>query len=139
VPVERGVCSDVIIRAYRNAGIDLQRLVHEDMAQAFRSYPRQWGLSHPDPNIDHRRVLNLATFFTRHGEVLPISADARNYLPGDIVTWRLPDGHPHVGLVSDRVAGGAKLVVHNIGFGAQLEDILFKFPVTGHYRYPRQQ
>lgn len=135
VPMERGVCTDVIIRAYRSIGVDLQLLVHEDMRKAFSSYPRNWGLSRPDPNIDHRRVQNLAVFFTRHGQALPISNEAKDYQPGDIVTWRLADGHPHIGLVSDRSANGRPLLVHNIGAGAQLEDVLFDFKITGHYRY----
>jgi uncharacterized protein len=135
VPIYRGVCSDVVVRAYRNAGVDLQLLVHRDMEQAFNDYPRMWGLSHPDANIDHRRVPNLAVFFARHGQSLAVSADARDYLPGDIVTWRLPDGHPHIGLVSDRIRGGKPLMIHNIGWGAQTEDVLFEYTITGHYRY----
>ena len=102
VPMVRGVCTDVIIRAYRSVGIDLQLLVNQDMRKAFSAYPRNWGLSRPDPNIDHRRVPNLAVFFTRHGQVLPISTDAKAYRPGDLVTWRLPGGLAHIGLVSDR-------------------------------------
>ncbi|HYB09785.1 MAG TPA: DUF1287 domain-containing protein [Alphaproteobacteria bacterium] len=135
VPIYRGVCSDVIVRAYRNAGVDLQLLVHRDMEQSFDAYPRIWGLSHPDANIDHRRVPNLAVFFARHGQSLPISADLRDYRPGDIVTWRLPGGQPHIGLVSDRVHNGKPLMVHNIGWGAQVEDVLFDYTITGHYRY----
>jgi uncharacterized protein YijF (DUF1287 family) len=135
VPLDRGVCTDVIVRAYRSVGIDLQLLVNQDMRQAFRSYPRLWGLSRPDSNIDHRRVQNLAVFFTRHGQVLPISTDARSYLPGDIVTWRLPAGQPHIGLVSDRDQDGHPLIVHNIGGGAKMEDILFAFQIIGHYRF----
>jgi uncharacterized protein len=102
VPMVRGVCTDVIIRAYRSVGVDLQLLVNQDMLKAFSAYPRNWGLSRPDPNIDHRRVPNLAVFFTRHGQVLPISTDAKAYRAGDIVTWRLPGGLAHIGLVSDR-------------------------------------
>jgi uncharacterized protein YijF (DUF1287 family) len=135
VPIDRGVCTDVIIRAYRSVGIDLQPLVNQDMRKAFSAYPRNWGLSNPDPNIDHRRVQNLAVFFARHGQTLPISTEAKNYRPGDIVTWRLPDGHPHIGLVSDRSADGRPLLVHNIGAGAKVEDVLFAFTITGHYRY----
>jgi uncharacterized protein YijF (DUF1287 family) len=93
------------------------------------------GLSRPDPNIDHRRVENLAVFFARHGQTLPVSKEAADYQPGDLVTWRLPDGHPHIGLVSDRSANGRPLLVHNIGAGAKVEDVLFAFTVTGHYRY----
>jgi len=137
VPPERGVCTDVVVRAYRNAGIDLQVLVHEDMRRAFGAYPQVWGARRPDRNIDHRRVPNLATFFARHGETLPVSRDAADYRPGEIVTWRLPSGLPHVGLVSARFAGGRPLVVHNIGAGTVYEDVLFAWPVTGRYRYPR--
>jgi uncharacterized protein len=135
VPIDRGVCTDVIIRAYRSIGVDLQLLVNQDMRKAFPAYPRKWGLSRPDPNIDHRRVDNLAVFFVRQGRSLPISKDASDYRPGDIVTWRLPDGRPHIGLVSDRSADGRPLLVHNIGAGAKVEDILFVFTITGHYRY----
>jgi len=136
VPIERGVCTDVIVRAYRGIGVDLQLLVHEDMRAAFAAYPKLWGLSRPDANIDHRRVPNLAVFLARHGKALPVSKDARDYKPGDIVTWRLPGGLAHIGLVSDKQSGAGKpLVIHNIGSGAQLEDILFEYEVTGHYRY----
>jgi uncharacterized protein len=135
VPAVRGVCTDVIIRAYRSVGVDLQLLVNQDMRKAFSAYPRNWGLSRPDPNIDHRRVQNLAVFFARHGQTLPVSMEAKNYRPGDIVIWRLPDGHPHIGLVSDRSADGRPLLVHNIGAGAKVEDVLFAFTITGHYRY----
>jgi uncharacterized protein len=135
VPAERGVCTDVIIRAYRSIGVDLQLLVNQDMRKAFPAYPRKWSLSRPDPNIDHRRVENLAVFFARHGQTLPVSNEAADYRPGDLVTWRLPDGHPHIGLVSDRSANGRPLLVHNIGAGAKVEDILFAFTITGHYRY----
>ena len=136
VPLDRGVCSDVIIRAYRSAGIDLQGLVNEDMRQSFASYPHLWGLSRPDPNIDHRRVPNLAVFFARHGAALPITLEPRDYRAGDVVAWRLPAGEPHIGLVVDRSENGRPLVVHNIGEGTRLEDVLFAFAITGHYRYP---
>jgi uncharacterized protein YijF (DUF1287 family) len=136
VPIERGVCTDVIVRAYRGGlGVDLQLLVNQDMRKAFGAYPRNWGLSHPDPNIDHRRVPNLGVFFTRHGQVLPVTKEGRDYKPGDIVTWKLPDGRPHIGFVSDRQDGETPLVIHNIGFGAQVEDVLFAFTITGHYRF----
>lgn len=135
VPIERGVCTDVIVRAYRHAGIDLQVLVNRDMSRAFGSYPGRWGLAEPDPNIDHRRVGNLATFFKRHGRTLPVSARSEDYSPGDIVTWRLPSGSPHIGLVADREGGGTPLVVHNIGAGVKVEDVLFSYEITGHYRY----
>jgi uncharacterized protein len=135
VPLERGVCTDVIVRAYRGIGVDLQALVNRDMRAAFGAYPKLWGLSRPDPNIDHRRVQNLEAFFKRHGKELPVTKEPSGYRPGDIVTWRLPDGRPHIGLVSDRQSGGKPLIVHNIGQGAQIEDTLFEFTIAGHYRY----
>ena len=137
VPADRGVCTDVVIRAYRAVGIDLQRLVHEDMEADFAAYPHLWGLSEPDANIDHRRVPNLKTFFARHGTNLPISPAAKDYAPGDLVTWMLPGNLPHIGIVTDRLSqdGEHPLVVHNIGAGPKLEDVLFAFPITGHYRY----
>ncbi|MEE4219217.1 MAG: DUF1287 domain-containing protein [Xanthomonadales bacterium] len=139
VPADVGVCTDVVIRAYRATGTDLQQLVHEDMSENFERYPskRIWGLQEPDSNIDHRRVPNLQVFFKRHGTDLPVSDRADAFLPGDIVTWTLPGNLPHIGIVSDRVdpASGRRMVVHNIGAGPVLEDMLFKYPVTGHYRY----
>lgn len=135
VPLVRGVCSDVVVRAYRAIGVDLQRLVNEDMRRNFAAYPHLWGLAHADANIDHRRVPNLAVFFARHGGKLPVSGAAHDYRAGDIVTWRLPGGLAHIGLVADRSVDGRPLVVHNIGAGAQLEDVLFAFEITGHYRY----
>jgi len=139
VPRETGVCTDVIIRAYRAAGWDLQKLVHVDMRANFSKYPKNWGLRRPDPNIDHRRVPNLATFFTRHGGKLPVTRRGADYKPGDVVTWRLSSGVPHIGLVSDvRVRNTDRyLVVHNIGAGAQIEDVLFAYDLTGHYRWPQ--
>ncbi|HUP62978.1 MAG TPA: DUF1287 domain-containing protein [Thermoanaerobaculia bacterium] len=130
VPIERGVCTDVVIRAFRRAGVDLQVLVHEDMKRNFSKYPRNWGLRAPDRNIDHRRVPNLATFFKRKG--LAVRGD---YKPGDIVTWRLASGVPHIGIVSDVRAGNRYLMLHNIGAGAQIEDVLYAYEVTGHYRW----
>lgn len=135
VPIERGVCSDVIVRAYRHAGLDLQLLVNKDMSGNFRAYPQLWGLTRPDRNIDHRRVPNLAAFFTRHGQSLPVSTRAADYRAGDIVTWRLASGVPHIGLIVDRREGGRPLVVHNIGAGTRVEDVLFAYTITGHYRY----
>ena len=135
VPIDRGVCTDVIVRAYRHAGIDLQLLVHRDMSRAFGAYPGLWGLSRPDPSIDHRRVPNLATFFRRHGQSLPVSSRREDYRPGDLVTWRLSSGVPHIGLVSDRFLNDRPLVIHNIGAGVQVEDALFSYRITGHYRY----
>jgi uncharacterized protein YijF (DUF1287 family) len=137
VPREVGVCTDVIIRAYRSTGVDLQKLVHEDMKAHFDAYPKKWGLRRPDTNIDHRRVPNLATFFTRRGGKLPVTRRGADYKPGDIVTWDLGGGVPHIGLVSDVPVRGTDryLVVHNIGRGAQVEDMLFTYAVTGHYRF----
>jgi len=136
VPLNRGVCTDVLIRAYRKLGIDLQRLVHEDMMKAWTSYPNPWRMKSPDRSIDHRRVPNLATFFGRHGTALPLSGDAAFFQPGDIVTWQLPSGLPHIGLVSKgRSEQQVPLIIHNIGQGTRIEDILFQFKITGHYRY----
>lgn len=136
VPQETGVCTDVVVRAYRALGIDLQQRVHEDMRRAFDAYPKLWGLKAPDTNIDHRRVPNLAAFFARHGQTLAASQDdASDYLPGDVVTWRLPSGVPHIGIVSSRRVDGRPTVVHNIGLGTRDDDALFAFVVTGHYRY----
>ncbi len=136
VPIDRGVCTDVLIRAFRTLDIDLQVLVHEDMDASFNSYPNQWGLSRPDPNIDHRRVPNLATFFRRRGKTVAITLRGADYLPGDIVTWKLSNGRPHIGIVSRIRAESSDRfqIVHNIGVGARLEDALFDFEITGHYR-----
>ncbi len=132
-----GVCTDLVIRAYRQLGIDLQQLVHEDMQASFDSYPSRWGLSQPDANIDHRRVPNLATFFTRHGQQRPASKDPSDYQAGDIVTWTLQGRLPHIGILSNRYAPGTQhpLVIHNVGAGPKEEDRLFAYPITGHYRY----
>jgi len=137
VPADVGVCTDVLIRAYRTAGVDLQRRVHEDMTRAFSAYPRTWGLSSPDPNIDHRRVPNLQTYFRRRGVALPVTRAMGDYVPGDVVTWMLPGNLPHIGLVTDRRSadGERPLMVHNIGRGPELEDMILGFPITGHYRY----
>ena len=138
VAANKGVCTDVIIRAYRQTGIDLQVLVHEDMRSEFAAYPDHWGLSRPDSNIDHRRVPNLEVFFTRHGQALPPSTDANDYLPGDVVSWRLSgSGRPHIGVISDEMApSGNPKVIHNIGWGPQHDDMLFDHPIQGHFRYP---
>jgi len=137
VPAHIGVCTDLVVRAYRAVGVDLQVRVHEDMTAAFAAYPRAWGLSHPDSNIDHRRVPNLQTYFRRRGAARPISTDASDYAAGDLVTWMLPGNVPHIGLVTDqRSADGQRpMMAHNIGRGPEIEDMLFAFPVTGHYRY----
>lgn len=141
VPAHLGVCSDVVIRAYRALGIDLQARVHEDMAADFSAYPAHWGLSKPDPNIDHRRVPNLRAYFARHGESLPVSRKASDYRPGDIVTWNLKGAVggnlPHIGIVTGKRAAdtGNPLIVHNIGRGPRLDDMVLAYPITGHYRY----
>lgn len=136
IPMDRGVCTDVVIRAYRKLDVDLQALVHQDMLKAFAQYPHSWGSKSPDSNIDHRRVPNLAKFFTRHGQTLLASKESKDYFAGDIVTWRLSSGVPHIGLVSDEVSkSGVPLVIHNIGGGTIIEDRLFDFTITGHYRY----
>jgi len=135
---ERGVCTDVIVRAYRDAfGIDLQELVHEDMLASFKSYPAVWGLKAPDASIDHRRVLNLKVFFKRKGRELPISRTPVDYAPGDLVTQELPGGLPHIVIISNvRSPDGARpLVIHNIGQGTRIEDTLFVYRITGRYRY----
>jgi len=137
VPADVGVCTDLVVRAYRAVGVDLQQRVHEDMSRAFRAYPQQWGLPGPDANIDHRRVPNLQAYFRRRGTEIAIGRDARDYRTGDLVTWMLPGNLPHIGLVTgQRTADGQRpLVVHNIGRGPEVEDMLFAFPITGHYRY----
>jgi uncharacterized protein len=139
VPSDRGVCTDVVIRAYRKVGIDLQLEVHEDMESNFRLYPKNWGLSHTDKNIDHRRVPNLMTFFERKGETLAISVKSSDYFPGDIVCWDLGGGITHIGLVVNRKNkdNSRYLIVHNIGGGQVLADCLFEFRIIGHYRYCR--
>ena len=138
VAPERGVCTDVIVRAYRSTlGLDLQKLVHEDMRGNFAAYPRNWGLKLPDRNIDHRRVPNLQTFFARQGAKLPVTETARDYRPGDVVSQILPGNLAHIALVSQFASADGKrpLCIHNIGAGARLEDILFTYKVTGHYRF----
>ncbi|MFT4906230.1 MAG: hypothetical protein ACI978_000290 [Oleispira sp.] len=139
VPVNIGVCTDVIVRTYRAIGTDLQQLVHEDMVANFEAYPskRIWGLSRTDKNIDHRRVPNLQAFLSRHGEVLAVSNDASDYKAGNIVTWMLPGNLPHIGLITNKISAltGNPMVVHNIGAGPKLDDVLFSYSITGHYRY----
>lgn len=136
VPLERGVCTDVVIRALRNAhGFDLQQRVHEDMRRHFSRYPPLWGLKNPDSNIDHRRVPNLQTFFARKGWSLPVTTNSDDYLPGDLVTSLIPPNQPHIMIVSDKKSlFGRPLVIHNIGAGAQEEDALFSYKLTGHFR-----
>lgn len=140
VASDKGVCTDVVIRAYRKLGIDLQEEVHKDMKTHFSAYPskRIWGLTSTDRNIDHRRVPNLQTFFTRNGKSLPITSKASDYLPGDIVTWNLGKGLVHIGIVIDRKSKhNIPLIVHNIGQGQIAENILFSYKITGHYRYEK--
>jgi uncharacterized protein YijF (DUF1287 family) len=135
VPIERGVCTDVVVRAYRALGFDLQRAVHEDMTRAWPEYPKLWGLERPDRNIDHRRVPNLAAYLRRRGAELRLTDDPAAFRPGDLVTWRLPSGVPHIGIVSDRRIGERPLILHNIGAGAREEDVLFTFERTAHFRF----
>jgi uncharacterized protein len=139
VPASTGVCTDEVIRAYRALGIDLQKEVHEDIEANFWSYPNhlRWMQIHADSNIDHRRVPNLMVFFSRKGESLAISAQGHDYNPGDLVTWDLGGGVPHIGVVVDRKSSvsGRYMIVHNIGQGPKLEDVLFSWKITGHYRY----
>jgi uncharacterized protein YijF (DUF1287 family) len=139
VPADTGVCSDEIIRAYRAVGVDLQKEVHEDMVKNWPDYPpkAKWRQAHPDPSIDHRRVPNLMVFFSRKGESLPISSRAEDYSPGDIVTWDLGGDVPHIGMLVNVKSkeSGRLLVVHNIGQGPKMEDVLFSWKVTEHYRY----
>jgi len=139
VPADTGVCTDEIIRIYRAVGIDLQKEVHEDMVRNFSMYPnhRRWLLAHTDTNIDHRRVPNLMKFFSRQGDSLEISSRAADYAPGDLVTWDLGRNVPHIGMVVDRKSAesGRYLIVHNIGRSPQMEDVLFQWKITGHYRY----
>jgi uncharacterized protein YijF (DUF1287 family) len=139
VPADTGVCSDEVIRAYRAVGVDLQKEVHEDMVKHWAEYPpkSRWHQAHPDPSIDHRRVPNLMVFFTRKGESLPVTQRAEDYSPGDIVTWDLGGDVPHIGMVVNvkSVESGRLLIVHNIGQGPKMEDVLFNWKITGHYRY----
>jgi len=136
VPGDTGVCTDEIIRAYRAVGVDLQKEVHEDMTANFAVYPRKWHRSSPDSNIDHRRVPNLMVFFARKGETLAITGRTEDYRPGDLVTYDLGGNVPHIGIVVDRKGPSAQyMIVHNIGQGPRMEDVLFGWKITGHYRY----
>lgn len=139
VPQNVGVCTDVVIRAYRKIGTDLQKLVHEDMSSNFLLYPskRIWGLNSTDRNIDHRRVPNLQTFLKRHGITLKISTNKTDYAVGDIITWILPGNLPHIGMVIDQVNSktGNPMIVHNIGQGPKIDDMIFDYKITGHYRF----
>lgn len=139
VPDDTGVCTDEVIRAYRAVGVDLQKEVHEDMEQNFSAYPRRWRWvsAHPDTNIDHRRVPNLMVFFGRKGETLAIGQRSEDYAPGELVTWDLGGGVPHIGIVVGQrsALSGRYMVLHNIGQGPKIEDVLFRWKITGHYRY----
>ena len=134
VPLDRGVCCDVIVRAFRKIGVDLQKEVHEDMTKHFNGYPDYWKLKAPDYNIDHRRVPNLMTYFKRKGKYISIDS---NYITGDVVAWRLPSGSYHIGIISENVVTDEQrhYVIHNIGSGTKEEDILFKYKIIGHYRW----
>lgn len=138
VAADRGACTDEVVRAYRAVGIDLQKEVHEDMQANFAVYPHRFGLSQPDTNIDHRRVPNLMTFFARKGQQLPITNNPADYTPGDIVTWNLGGGQTHIGIVVDvpsETDAARWQIMHNIGAGPQIQDALFAWQITGHYRY----
>lgn len=139
VPAGKGVCTDVVIRAYRKLGIDLQKEVHEDMKANFGLYPKNWGLKTTDKNIDHRRVPNLMKFFSRFGTEKPITTNASDYAPGDIVAWNLTGSVTHIGIVVDKKSPDGKryMIVHNIGFGQVMDDVLFEYKIIGHYRYSR--
>lgn len=132
VDISKGVCTDVVVRALREQNIDLQELIHKDMSANFSSYPKNWGLKNTDKNIDHRRVPNIATYLKRKG----YSVSDKIYKPGDIVTWMLDNGRPHIGIVSDKKSlfGNTPLIIHNIGLGVQEEDVLNDFKITGHFR-----
>jgi uncharacterized protein YijF (DUF1287 family) len=134
IPREQGVCTDVIIRAFREIGIDLQKEVHEDMAKHFKEYPKFWNMKTPDLNIDHRRVPNLMKFFKRRWKALQLDSE---YKPGDIVAWQLDAGLFHIGIISKEIVPGKKryYMIHNIGAGAQKEDVLFEYKIIGHYRW----
>lgn len=144
VPEGKGVCTDVVIRAYRGCGVDLQQLVHEDMQKRFSAYPNYWKLKKPDTNIDHRRVPNLMVFFKKYGSTLPVTKKAEDYKPGDIVCWNLQQkntdrGITHIGIVTNiRSEDGERYkVAHNIGSGNKIEDMLFDYVIIGHYRYSK--
>ena len=137
VPKETGVCTDVLVRAFREVGVDLQKEIHEDMSRAWADYPKRWGLSRPDANIDHRRVPNLMTYFDRKGKSVGVTSTAGDYRPGDLVTWDLGGGVDHIGIVTDMAltSDGQSLIVHNVGAGTRVENVLFNWKITGHYRY----
>ncbi len=137
VPAGKGVCTDVIIRAYRQLGLDLQKEVHEDMKANFDTYPKIWGLTRPDKNIDHRRVPNLMTYFERKDSEKPITENPEDYVPGDVVAWNLGGAVTHIGIVVNKKSNDNKryMIVHNIGSGQVLEDCLFNYRIIGHYSF----
>ncbi|WP_432671766.1 DUF1287 domain-containing protein [Flavobacterium sp. SM2513] len=139
VPASQGVCTDVIIRAYRKLGIDLQKEVHEDMKVNFSKYPKIWGLKKPDTNIDHRRVPNLETFFTRKGQKLIVTKNPADYKTAEMVTWMIGGKMPHIGIITHVKSRDGKrpLIVHNVGGGQVLEDCLFKYEIVGHYKFKK--
>ena len=134
IPREQGVCTDIIIRAFRTIGVDLQKEVHEDMAGHFKEYPNFWNMKKPDLNIDHRRVPNLMKFFERRGKALQLDSKCK---PGDIIAWQLAHGLFHIGILSNEIVPGTNryYMIHNIGAGAQKEDVLYDFKIIGHYRW----
>lgn len=137
VSLHKGVCTDVVVRALRHQGMDLQQLIHEDMKANFSAYPKKWGLKSPDKNIDHRRVPNIATYFKRKGYTVKSTHQPHEFKAGDIVTWDLPKGLVHIGIVSNKkTTTGIPLIIHNIGAGTKEENILYNFKITGHYRIP---
>ncbi|MCW3077020.1 MAG: putative amidase domain protein [Bacteroidetes bacterium] len=144
VPSNTGVCTDLVIRAYRGVGIDLQKEVHEDMLKRFKDYPKLWNLKKPDSNIDHRRVPNLMVYFKGKGASLKITDNRSDYKPGDVVTWNLENKHStsgitHIGIVTDikNIHGDGYMIAHNIGGGNVLEDMLFSYTIIGHFRFKK--
>lgn len=140
VPPKTGVCSDVVIRAYRKLGIDLQKEVHEDLKANFFQYPnlKKWGLKKPDTNIDHRRVPNLEVFFTRKGQKLAVTQNAKDYKTGEIVSWMINGKLPHIGIITNKKSPeGNPMIVHNVGGGQVLEDCLFNYEIVGHFKYEK--
>lgn len=137
VPADTGVCTDVVIRTFRDAfEFDFQKAIHEDMRGNFGAYPKAWGLKRPDKNIDHRRVPNIETFLKRQGAAVKITKNPQDYKPGDLVTWRLGGRLPHIGIVSDRKSEwGTPLIIHNVGAGPVEDDLLFNTEINGHFRY----
>ncbi len=138
VPPNKGVAADVVVRCYRGMGMDLQVLVHEDMAEGFRLYPQLWGASGPDTNIDHRRVANLQRFFEHKGQTVTPSRNAADYRPGDIVVWSLANAESHIGIIVPGPGdhAGEAWVVHNMGAGVKWENILFDYSIQRHFRFP---